>query len=79
MQPSSSRFAPPSIQDLKPLGKKVTSSPGIPQEHRFLIKDLDNQTMAVLAEDKSHLEDDAELRSGKLSIEGRVIFMIFLK
>jgi hypothetical protein len=28
--------------------------------------------MAILAEDKSHLEEDADSKSGKLSIEGRV-------
>lgn len=69
VQASSSRFAPP--EDLKPLGQKKEPLKA-PKEHRFLIKDLDNQSMAILVEDKSHLEEDAELRSGKLSVEGRV-------
>ncbi|KAI6222906.1 General transcription factor IIF subunit 2 [Aphelenchoides fujianensis] len=69
VQPSSSKFAPP--EDLKPLGKKNDAFQ-VPSEHGFLIKDLDNQTMAVLVEDKTELEDEAHLRTGKLSVEGRI-------
>jgi hypothetical protein len=56
------------------LGKKSTESVKTPQEHRFLIKDLNNQAMAVLAEDKSHLEENSDILTGKLTIEGRVGF-----
>jgi transcription initiation factor TFIIF subunit beta len=44
----------------------------IPKEHSFIIRDP-SQTMVVLSEDKSHLEDEAGSRTGKLAIEGRVI------
>ncbi|KAI6186631.1 General transcription factor IIF subunit 2 [Aphelenchoides besseyi] len=71
VQSSTSKYAPP--EDLKPLGKKNAVAPQIPSEHRFIIKDLDNQTMAVLVEDKTHLEDEAHLRTGKLTVEGRIV------
>ncbi|KAI6236999.1 General transcription factor IIF subunit 2 [Aphelenchoides besseyi] len=71
VQSSSSKFAAP--EDLKPLGKKNAATPQIPNEHRFIIKDLDNQTMAVLVEDKTQLEDEAHLRTGKLTVEGRIV------
>ena len=71
MQPTTSKYAP-SLDDLKPLGKKTQAAPTIPAEHSFLIKDLADQTMAVLAEDKSHFAEDAQLRTGKLFVEGRV-------
>uniref|UniRef100_A0A158PE28 General transcription factor IIF subunit 2 n=1 Tax=Angiostrongylus costaricensis TaxID=334426 RepID=A0A158PE28_ANGCS len=45
----------------------------IPDEHSFILGDVLNQTMAVLAEDKSGLNEDIEIRSGRLSIEGRVV------
>uniref|UniRef100_A0A0N5AZ69 General transcription factor IIF subunit 2 n=1 Tax=Syphacia muris TaxID=451379 RepID=A0A0N5AZ69_9BILA len=58
----------------KPLGSKhKTASPGIPEEHSFIISDLKSQTMAVLLEDKSGLNEESELRSGRLSLEGRVV------
>lgn len=66
------KFAPP--EDLKPLGKKPATSFDMPREHNFIIKDLDNQTMAVLMEDKSHLEENADAETGKLTIEGRVCY-----
>jgi len=71
VQPSSSKFAP--SEDLKPLGKKSKPTPAAPTEHSFLIKDLNQQTMAVLAEDKSHLEEESDTQTGKLTIEGRVV------
>ncbi|KJH48530.1 tRNA-guanine transglycosylase [Dictyocaulus viviparus] len=45
----------------------------IPDEHSFILGDVLNQTMAVLAEDKSGLNEDVDVRSGRLSIEGRVV------
>ncbi|CAD5223957.1 unnamed protein product [Bursaphelenchus okinawaensis] len=57
---------------LQPLGKKKENLE-MPKEHRFLMKNLDNQTMAVLVEDKSALEEDADQISGKLTVEGRVV------
>lgn len=51
----------------------VKSPAQIPDEHSFILGDVLNQTMAVLAEDKSGLNEDMEIRSGRLSIEGRVV------
>ncbi|KAJ1347569.1 hypothetical protein KIN20_002660 [Parelaphostrongylus tenuis] len=45
----------------------------MPDEHSFILGDVLNQTMAVLAEDKSGLNEDMDFRSGRLSIEGRVV------
>ncbi|MFH4984420.1 hypothetical protein AB6A40_011129 [Gnathostoma spinigerum] len=45
----------------------------IPTEHNFIISDINSQTMAVLCEDKTGLNEDADLYSGKLNIEGRVV------
>ncbi|CAJ0591447.1 unnamed protein product [Cylicocyclus nassatus] len=45
----------------------------IPDEHSFILGDVLNQTMAVLAEDKTGLNEDADVRSGRLSLEGRVV------
>jgi len=35
---------------------------------------VQNQSLTVLSEDKSGLEEDAEFTTGKLGIEGRVRF-----
>ncbi|VDK81739.1 unnamed protein product [Litomosoides sigmodontis] len=45
----------------------------IPNEHSFVIGDVRNQSLAVLCEDKSGLNEDADISSGRLSIEGRVV------
>ncbi|KAK6009323.1 transcription initiation factor IIF, beta subunit [Ostertagia ostertagi] len=45
----------------------------IPDEHSFILGDVLNQTMAVLAEDKTGLNEEAEVKPGRLSIEGRVV------
>ncbi|CAG9537637.1 unnamed protein product [Cercopithifilaria johnstoni] len=45
----------------------------IPNEHSFVIGDIRNQSLAVLCEDKSGLNEDADICSGRLSIEGRVV------
>ncbi|CAD5231423.1 unnamed protein product [Bursaphelenchus xylophilus] len=66
---SSSRALPDTLQ---PLGKKKENVE-MPKEHRFLMKNLDNQTMAVLVEDKTGLEEDADQVSGRLTIDGRVV------
>lgn len=60
--------------DVQPVGKKKRGPTEVPKEHRFLIRDLNNQVMAILSEDKSHLEEDAQVTTGKLNIEGRVSF-----
>lgn len=58
----------------KPLGSKYKNSAvDIPEEHNFIISDLKSQTMAVLCEDKTGLNEEADLRSGRLSVEGRVV------
>ncbi|KAK0411117.1 hypothetical protein QR680_005491 [Steinernema hermaphroditum] len=44
-----------------------------PKEHKFMISDINNQTMAVFSEDKSGLEERAAVETGKLSIQGRVV------
>ncbi|KAI1715314.1 transcription initiation factor IIF, beta subunit domain-containing protein [Ditylenchus destructor] len=62
-----------SLGATKPGEKPKAKNSEIPDEHRFLIRDLNNQTMAVLLEDKSGLEEEAELRTGKLTVEGRVV------
>ncbi|WKY10438.1 hypothetical protein Q1695_002642 [Nippostrongylus brasiliensis] len=45
----------------------------IPDEHIFILGDVLNQTMVVLAEDKAGLNEEMEIRQGRLSIEGRVV------
>ncbi|VDP41093.1 unnamed protein product [Heligmosomoides polygyrus] len=45
----------------------------IPDEHSFMLGEVQNQTMIVLAEDKSGLNEDVEIKQGRLSIEGRVV------
>lgn len=63
------------IDDPQPIGKRsnrdeqtATQS----QPHAFCTKKLVSQTMAILCEDKSALEENAEFNTGKLSIEGMV-------
>jgi len=53
--------------------RKGFNSVQLPKEHKFIMRDLNNQTMALLCEDKSGLEENAEIMTGKLSIEGRVV------
>ncbi|GMT10739.1 hypothetical protein PFISCL1PPCAC_2036, partial [Pristionchus fissidentatus] len=45
----------------------------IPEEHSFIIGDIVNQTMVVLGEDKSGLNEDINIRTGSLALEGRVV------
>uniref|UniRef100_A0AC35TI71 General transcription factor IIF subunit 2 n=1 Tax=Rhabditophanes sp. KR3021 TaxID=114890 RepID=A0AC35TI71_9BILA len=45
----------------------------IPVEHKFSIRKITDQTMFVLNEDKSHLEENKNLMSGKLAIQGRCL------
>uniref|UniRef100_A0A914WIH6 General transcription factor IIF subunit 2 n=1 Tax=Plectus sambesii TaxID=2011161 RepID=A0A914WIH6_9BILA len=56
-----------------PLGKRPSESTQTPKEHRFVIGDIKNQTMAVISEDKTSLGADAEIKSGRLCLEGRVV------
>lgn len=61
----------PDLNDLKPLGappKEIT----VPKEHRFKFTRLD-QTLGILLEDKTMLKEEADLKSGKVTIEGRVV------
>ncbi|GMS80149.1 hypothetical protein PENTCL1PPCAC_2324 [Pristionchus entomophagus] len=52
----------------------ATSKGGsIPEEHSFIIGDIVNQTMVVLGEDKTGLNEDINIRTGSLSLEGRVV------
>jgi len=44
----------------------------VPEEHQFIIGTLNNQTLAVLSEDKTDVEEP-EIETGKLCIEGRVV------
>uniref|UniRef100_A0A183I482 General transcription factor IIF subunit 2 n=1 Tax=Onchocerca flexuosa TaxID=387005 RepID=A0A183I482_9BILA len=53
--------------------KSKQASFTIPDEHSFVIGDIRNQSLAVLCEDKSGLNEDADICSGRLSIEGRVV------
>uniref|UniRef100_A0A0R3RG09 General transcription factor IIF subunit 2 n=1 Tax=Elaeophora elaphi TaxID=1147741 RepID=A0A0R3RG09_9BILA len=53
--------------------KSKQASFTIPSEHSFVIGDVRNQSLAVLCEDKSGLNEDADICSGRLSIEGRVV------
>uniref|UniRef100_A0A8R1XVN3 General transcription factor IIF subunit 2 n=1 Tax=Onchocerca volvulus TaxID=6282 RepID=A0A8R1XVN3_ONCVO len=53
--------------------KSKQASFTIPDEHSFVIGDIRNQSLAVLCEDKSGLNEDADICSGHLSIEGRVV------
>uniref|UniRef100_A0AC34QW65 General transcription factor IIF subunit 2 n=1 Tax=Panagrolaimus sp. JU765 TaxID=591449 RepID=A0AC34QW65_9BILA len=61
----------PNVADLKPLGP-VKSDISIPKEHRFKFTRLD-QTLGILLEDKTGLKDEKDLKSGKVSLEGRVV------
>ncbi|VDK55656.1 unnamed protein product [Anisakis simplex] len=58
---------------IAPLGKKTSSVSGIPDEYSFLISDVKNQSLSVLSEDKSGLNEDSDVCSGRLSLEGRVV------
>ncbi|KAE9552111.1 hypothetical protein FO519_004691 [Halicephalobus sp. NKZ332] len=61
----------PDLSELKPLGaaaKEIT----VPKEHRFKFTRLD-QSLGILLEDKTMLKEEAELKSGKVTIEGRVV------
>ncbi|VDN50581.1 unnamed protein product [Dracunculus medinensis] len=53
--------------------KNKLSFQGIPAEHSFIINDIKCQSLAVLCEDKTGLDEDADICSGRLSIEGRVV------
>uniref|UniRef100_A0A914DT90 General transcription factor IIF subunit 2 n=1 Tax=Acrobeloides nanus TaxID=290746 RepID=A0A914DT90_9BILA len=71
-QASSSKLAPPPSEIL-PIGRKKTGATEMPKVHEFRMTDVQSQTLAILSEDKSHLHEDATVRSGNLSIEGRVV------
>lgn len=45
----------------------------IPNEHTFVIGEIKNQSLVILCEDKSGLNENADICSGRLSIEGRVV------
>ncbi|CAJ0950052.1 unnamed protein product, partial [Mesorhabditis belari] len=53
--------------------KKIAPGPSVPSEHTFLMKTDPQQTLAVLAEDKAGLEEESNIRTGKLSVEGYVV------
>jgi transcription initiation factor TFIIF subunit beta len=64
------------IQDpseLKPITAKNTKNVFAPKEHSFRFRDPDAQSRAVILEDKSHLKEDVDIKSGKLACEGRVV------
>lgn len=68
------------IQDpseLKPITAKNTKNVFAPKEHSFRFRDPDAQSRAVILEDKSHLKEDVDIKSGKLACEGRVCITIF--
>lgn len=67
--PSSSRFAANNAP--QPIGKKKETM-NAPKEYKFNIKDMNNQSMAILVEDKTGLEENEDIYSGKLTVEGRV-------
>ncbi|GMR60115.1 hypothetical protein PMAYCL1PPCAC_30310, partial [Pristionchus mayeri] len=51
----------------------ATSKGGsIPNEHSFILKDAD-QPLVVLGEDKTGLNEDINIRTGSLSLEGRIV------
>ncbi|CAI2352494.1 unnamed protein product [Caenorhabditis sp. 36 PRJEB53466] len=56
-------------------GKQPTSSDAseIPTQYSFLLHDVKSQTMSVLSEDKQGMGSEASIKTGKLSIEGRII------
>uniref|UniRef100_A0A1I8ABB2 General transcription factor IIF subunit 2 n=1 Tax=Steinernema glaseri TaxID=37863 RepID=A0A1I8ABB2_9BILA len=64
---------PPGMQ-IMPVGSRGTKKqPETPSEHKFVISDINNQTMAVFSEDKTGLEERASVETGKLSVQGRVV------
>lgn len=61
-------------QEITPIAlKKTSNSQEIPLQHKFITRDVQNQSLTVLSEDKSGLEEDAEFTTGKLGIEGRIV------
>jgi len=42
----------------------------VPEEHKFITQTLNHQTLAIISEDKTDV-DEPEMESGKLIIEGR--------
>uniref|UniRef100_A0A914XZ56 General transcription factor IIF subunit 2 n=1 Tax=Panagrolaimus superbus TaxID=310955 RepID=A0A914XZ56_9BILA len=64
------------IQDpseLKPIIAKNNKNVSAPKEHSFKFRNLDGQSLGVILEDKSHLKEDVDIKSGKLACEGRVV------
>ncbi|KHN74089.1 General transcription factor IIF subunit 2 [Toxocara canis] len=72
-QPSTSGLSHSRSSSALPLGKKKPAVSEIPSEYTFLISDVKNQSLSILSEDKSGLNEDAEVCSGRLSLEGRVV------
>ncbi|CAI4222779.1 unnamed protein product [Auanema sp. JU1783] len=57
--------------DLQPT--QSTSELKPPEEFNVVLRDIPVQKMAVLEEDKSGLNDELNMRSGRLAIQGRVV------
>ncbi|KAL3078730.1 hypothetical protein niasHT_036067 [Heterodera trifolii] len=68
-----SQSIPQPVRAAAPSTTTTQNAMQIPTQHKFIIRDLNSQSMAVLSEDKSALEEEADLRTGKLSIEGRIV------
>lgn len=61
---------------LQPLGRKKNGTVAMPKIHEFRMTDVQSQSLAILSEDKAHLQEDASIRSGNLSIEGKVSLLL---
>ncbi|KIH47178.1 hypothetical protein ANCDUO_22762 [Ancylostoma duodenale] len=59
----SSETSPDEVIPHQPTNITLDAGPAqIPDEHSFILGDVLNQTMAVLAEDKTGLNEDAEIK-----------------
>uniref|UniRef100_F1LA52 General transcription factor IIF subunit 2 n=1 Tax=Ascaris suum TaxID=6253 RepID=F1LA52_ASCSU len=72
-QPSSSGLPHVRSNPILPVGRKKPTGSEIPGEYTFVIADVKSQSLNVLSEDKTGLNEDAEICSGRLAFEGRVI------
>ncbi|TKR86376.1 hypothetical protein L596_010980 [Steinernema carpocapsae] len=60
------------MSNVKPNQSKMNND-GTPKEHKLVMHSVTNQLVAIFSEDKSGLEERANVSTGKLVLEGRVV------
>lgn len=63
----------PGLVKVDPQPNAKTKGSEIPTEYSFLLHDIVKQSLSVISEDKGHLGADIDVKTGRLSVEGRIV------